>query len=162
MCFKRAGADAVLTYFAKRRGATAQSRITGRAECPSLASRRQNGRLSHPHTGSALNPRRPSTRTGPAEAPPLRVNRTRTGITGQGGARPRGRSQRSASVLQPRAVAPAVQHPRARAGSRSDAHPLLNRVMFLLIFSSNMDEFFEIRVAGLKHQLMLGDDDTGC
>ena len=30
--------------------------------------------------------------------------------------------------------------------------------MFLLIFSSNMDEFFEIRVAGLKHQMALGDD----
>jgi len=32
-------------------------------------------------------------------------------------------------------------------------HPLMERLNFLLIFSSNMDEFFEIRVAGLKNKL---------
>jgi|TARA_R110002073_G_scaffold11861_4_gene53433 polyphosphate kinase len=34
-----------------------------------------------------------------------------------------------------------------------ERHPLMERLNFLLIFSSNMDEFFEIRVAGLRNQL---------
>ncbi|HTV84404.1 MAG TPA: polyphosphate kinase 1 [Dyella sp.] len=39
--------------------------------------------------------------------------------------------------------------------------PLLERLKFLLIFSSNMDEFFEIRAAGLKSQLQFGHEIVG-
>ncbi|MEX0739599.1 MAG: polyphosphate kinase 1 [Pseudohongiella sp.] len=45
--------------------------------------------------------------------------------------------------------------------ARNQQHPLLERLMFLLIFSSNLDEFYEIRVSGLKKQLGFGRQRPG-
>ncbi len=45
---------------------------------------------------------------------------------------------------------------RVLAQARDPTNPLLERLKFLCIASTNMDEFFEIRVAGLKQRIEMG------
>jgi len=45
--------------------------------------------------------------------------------------------------------------------AKDESLPLLERLRFLCIASTNLDEFFEIRVAGLKQQVKYGSTQTG-
>ncbi len=45
--------------------------------------------------------------------------------------------------------------------AQDPTQPLIERVKFLAIVSSNLDEFFEIRVAGIKQQIESETSDVG-
>ena len=50
---------------------------------------------------------------------------------------------------------------RVLAQAEDERVPLLERLKFLCIFSSNMDEFFEVRMAGLKNQIKYNSPQIG-
>ncbi len=102
-------------------------------------------------------PQLPSGEETGSELPAPRLNQTRTGI------KPKAPPGAEADLADPslyfnRELSHLQFNIRVLEQALDEAHPLLNRLMFLLIFSSNMDEFFEIRVAGLKRRIAIGDE----
>jgi len=52
-------------------------------------------------------------------------------------------------------------HQRVLAQAKDETMPLLERLRFLCIANTNLDEFFEVRVAGLKQQVVVGSIQAG-
>jgi polyphosphate kinase len=84
----------------------------------------------------------------------LRSARRRTG--GTGGARRARTDLDHPSLYLNRELSMLEFNMRVLAQARDAGTPLLERLRFLGISSTNLDEFFEIRVAGLKQQLAYG------
>ncbi|WP_110666912.1 polyphosphate kinase 1 [Salinicola halophilus] len=110
-------------------------------------------------TDAAIDDRR-DTEIPEESSPPLRVNRTRKGIHAKAPPSPHA-DPADPSLYFNRELSHLQFNIRVLEQALDASHPLLDRLMFLLIFSSNLDEFFEIRVAGLKRQLALGHNDVG-
>jgi polyphosphate kinase len=91
----------------------------------------------------------PETRTpdAPAPAPPAR--------------KPVNRRPASPAQFVNRELGILAFNRRVLAQAADDTVPPLERLRFITIVSSNLDEFFEIRVAGLKESIKLGLHDAG-
>lgn len=104
-------------------------------------------------------PLAPATET-PDETP-LRINHTRTGVRAKPTSVTSELDLKSPSLYFNRELSTLQFHIRVLEQALDMSHPLVNRLMFLLIFSSNLDEFFEIRVAGIKRHIALHPDEVG-
>src|SRR4026207_1680452 len=100
----------------------------------------QPGTVSRPQVRRARRPAR-------AEAPPPHTNRARSRARARAAA-PRPYIKRERAWLEFNA--------RVLHEARDQRNPLLERIKFLTIFAGNLDEFFQVRVAGLRPQVQAG------
>ena len=109
-----------------------QSVVVG--PCPQASGARPAGSVRRRRRCGGRSPRRPR----------------RPGPTSSGG------STRSATSASPTASCPgSTSAPACSTSPRTD-QPVLERVKFLAIFSERLDEFFQVRVAGLEDQVAAG------
>ena len=79
-----------------------------------------------------------------------------TGRPGSSGRVPRGRRARPANPYLNRELSWLEFNARVLHEAADERNPLLERVKFLAIFASNLDEFFQVRIAGLRQQVQAG------
>ncbi len=94
--------------------------------------------------------------------PPERSRPKRAGPADKSrSSRPRRKASASGPLFFNRELSQLEFNARVLAQARDESVPLLERVRYLGICSSNLDEFFEIRVASLKQQLVLAQPSVG-
>src|SRR3954469_25806832 len=98
---------------------------------------------------------------GPLEPVPASMQEFSTATTGGWAAiSPRG-ARLEAHLYLNRELGQLAFTRRVLAQAQNDSYPLLERLKFLCIVSSNLDEFFEIRVAGLHAEIEAGAPPIG-
>ncbi|NLT56407.1 MAG: RNA degradosome polyphosphate kinase [Actinomycetales bacterium] len=92
---------------------------------------------------------------------PARALPTRTAHRPQAGTGPDGLDERTPDRFLDRELSWLTFNERVLALAEDPTLPLLERCRFLAIFASNLDEFFMVRVAGLKRRIATGLAVTG-
>jgi len=110
--------------------------------------------MSHPSAIPA-----PPGATPPATAPPA-ANAAPAAAPPASAASPSGPAVSGPAVYLNRELAWIAFNRRVLEESLDESNPLLERVKFLAIVASNLDEFFEVRVAGLRRQVESGVEDA--